>query len=62
MDARTETRSGATERGLVTDMGALLSFSFHDPDGAWHEIIWEKPGAHAAELTRPEEWEMVDLD
>jgi catechol 2,3-dioxygenase-like lactoylglutathione lyase family enzyme len=52
----------ATEDGLVTDMGALLSISFHDPDGGWHEVIWIKPGVGLENIGRPEEWTMIDLD
>jgi catechol 2,3-dioxygenase-like lactoylglutathione lyase family enzyme len=53
----------ATEGGLVTDMGAVLSFSFHDPDDAWHEVIWVKPGIGFLEgFKRPDEWEMIELD
>jgi catechol 2,3-dioxygenase-like lactoylglutathione lyase family enzyme len=52
----------ATEGGLVTDMGALLSFSFHDPDDGWHEVIWVKPGARTEDLTSPGEWRMIELD
>lgn len=36
--------ANATEGGLVTDMGSMLSFSFHDPDDGWHEVMWVKPG------------------
>jgi catechol 2,3-dioxygenase-like lactoylglutathione lyase family enzyme len=53
----------ATEDGLVTDMGSLLSLSFHDPDGAWHEVIWVKPGGSFEKaFKRPEEWAMIELD
>jgi catechol 2,3-dioxygenase-like lactoylglutathione lyase family enzyme len=53
----------ATDGGLVTDMGAMLSFSFHDPDNGWHEVIWVKPGARLEDrLERPEAWRMIDLD
>ena len=45
----------ATEDGLVTDMGSVLSISFHDPDDAWHEVIWVKPGADEAGFRRPPE-------
>lgn len=51
----------ATEAGLVTDMGSMLSISFHDPDDAWHEVIWAKPGAAAEGLVAPSEWKMIDL-
>jgi hypothetical protein len=55
--------ANATEGGLVTDMGSMLSFSFHDPDGGWHEVMWAKPGVPSGEgLKRPGEWEMIDLD
>jgi catechol 2,3-dioxygenase-like lactoylglutathione lyase family enzyme len=52
----------ATEDGLVTDMGAMLSFSFHDPDGGWNELMWVKPDVPLEELTGPSEWTMIDLD
>jgi catechol 2,3-dioxygenase-like lactoylglutathione lyase family enzyme len=53
----------ATEGGLVTDMGSMLSISFHDPDGAWHEVMWVKPGfpPDAAPLS-PDGWKMIELD
>jgi hypothetical protein len=43
-------------------MGSLLSFSFHDPDGGWHEVIWVKPGVAHESLERPSDWKMIDLD
>ena len=53
----------ATEGGLVTDMGALLSFTFHDPDEAWVEVMWVKPGVRFEDApTGPAEWRMIDLD
>jgi catechol 2,3-dioxygenase-like lactoylglutathione lyase family enzyme len=53
----------STEGGLVTDMGSMLSFTFYDPDDAWQEVMWEKPGVPAEEgLLRPAEWKMIDLD
>ena len=53
----------AIEDGLVTDMGSLLSISFHDPDGGWHEVIWVKPGASPGEGPKPPgEWTMIELD
>jgi catechol 2,3-dioxygenase-like lactoylglutathione lyase family enzyme len=54
--------ANATEGGLVTDMGSLQSFSFHDPDDGWHEVVWVKPGATESGLKSPPEWEMIDLD
>ena len=52
--------ANATEGGLVTDMGSMLSFSFHDPDGGWHEVMWVKPGPFE-ELMHPDQWKMVEL-
>ncbi|HSJ74260.1 MAG TPA: hypothetical protein VK904_08080 [Miltoncostaeaceae bacterium] len=38
----------------MTDMGSLPSFSFHGPDGGWHEVIWVKPDGPLEEgLERP---------
>jgi catechol 2,3-dioxygenase-like lactoylglutathione lyase family enzyme len=45
--------ANATEGGLVTDMGSMLSFSFHDPDDGWHEIMWVKPGPAEETLKGP---------
>ena len=50
----------ATEDGLVTDMGSMWSITFHDPDGAWQEVIWVKPGVALEETGRPGEWTMID--
>ena len=52
----------ATEGGLVTDMGSLLSISFHDPDGGWHEVIWVKPGTSAEDMRTPADWTMIEMD
>jgi catechol 2,3-dioxygenase-like lactoylglutathione lyase family enzyme len=53
----------ATEGGLVTDMGSMLSFSFHDPDDAWHEVMWVKPGTSAEDGPKPPSgWKMIELD
>ena len=54
--------ANATEGGLVTDMGSMLSFSFHDPDDGWHEVMWVNPGAADEEMTGPPDWKMIDLD
>lgn len=54
--------AGATEGGLVTDMGPMLSFSFHDPDGAWHEVMWVKPGSSDEPPKSPPDWVMIELD
>ena len=51
----------ATEDGLVTDMGgSVWSISFHDPDGAWSEVMWMGPDARFDHIKSPPEWEMID--
>jgi catechol 2,3-dioxygenase-like lactoylglutathione lyase family enzyme len=54
--------ANATEGGLVTDMGSMLSFSFHDPDDGWHEVMWVKPGGAEEGLKGPPDSKMIDLD
>jgi catechol 2,3-dioxygenase-like lactoylglutathione lyase family enzyme len=54
--------ANATEGGLVTDMGSMLSFSFYDPDGAWHEVMWARPDIPIEQTRPPADWEMVELD
>ena len=48
--------------GAVTDMGSLLIFSFRDPDGGRHEVVWKKPGVPVEQGLRRAEWRMVALD
>jgi catechol 2,3-dioxygenase-like lactoylglutathione lyase family enzyme len=53
----------ATEDGLVTDMGSMLSISFHDPDDGWYEVIWVKPDVPLEDgLKTPGDWAMIELD
>lgn len=53
----------STEGGLITDMGSMWSFTFYDPDGAWQELMWVKPGApYNSGITRPAEWKLIDPD
>ena len=47
--------------GLVTDMGAFLSFGFVDPDGVGHEVMWVKPEAVAAEIRPRADWTTVQM-
>ncbi len=52
----------ATKDGLVTDMGgSVYSISFHDPDGAWSEVMWIGPDARFGAIGPPSAWTMVDL-
>jgi catechol 2,3-dioxygenase-like lactoylglutathione lyase family enzyme len=48
--------------GGVTDMGSLLHFSFTDPDGGRHEVIWVKPGVPVALGLARAEWKTVELE
>ena len=48
--------------GIVTDMGALLIFSFTDPDGAQHEIVWVKPDVSIEHALPRTEWKAVNID
>jgi catechol 2,3-dioxygenase-like lactoylglutathione lyase family enzyme len=54
--------AGATDGNLVTDMGSMLSFSFTDPDGAWHEVMWVKPGVPLEQGFRVADWKMIELE
>lgn len=46
---------GASD-GVITDMGSLLLFSFTDPDGGVHEVVWTKPGVPVDERLKRENW------
>jgi len=48
--------------GAVTDMGSLLLFSFTDPDGGCHEVVWAKPDASVEQGLRKAEWKKVEID
>jgi catechol 2,3-dioxygenase-like lactoylglutathione lyase family enzyme len=52
--------AGASD-GVVTDMGSLLIFTFADPDGAYHEVVWTKPGVPTARTLPRTEWTTVYL-
>jgi catechol 2,3-dioxygenase-like lactoylglutathione lyase family enzyme len=46
----------------VIDMGSLLNFTFTDPDGASHEVVWVKPGVPVEEGIRRQDWKTVAMD
>jgi catechol 2,3-dioxygenase-like lactoylglutathione lyase family enzyme len=48
--------------GAVTDMGSLLLFSFTDPDGGCHEVVWAKPDVSVEQGLRKAEWKKVEID
>jgi catechol 2,3-dioxygenase-like lactoylglutathione lyase family enzyme len=47
--------------GTVTDMGPFLSFSFTDPDGAGHEVMWTKPGSCPEDTRIRADWTTVEM-
>ena len=52
---------GATN-GDVTDMGALLIFTFSDPDQGSHEVVWVKPGVPIEAGLKQADWTSVEMD
>lgn len=50
---------GASD-SVVTDMGSMLLFSFLDPDGGRHEVVWRKPGVPVETGLRRAEWRTVE--
>jgi catechol 2,3-dioxygenase-like lactoylglutathione lyase family enzyme len=52
---------GASD-GVVTDMGSLLIFTFTDPDGGVHEVVWMKPGVPVEATLKRANWTTVELE
>jgi catechol 2,3-dioxygenase-like lactoylglutathione lyase family enzyme len=52
---------GATD-GEVTDMGAILIFTFSDPDQGSHEVVWVKPGVPIEAGLKQADWTSVEMD
>ena len=52
---------GASD-GMVTDMGSLLLFTFTDPDGGVHEVVWMKPDVPVSATLKRTNWITVQLD
>jgi catechol 2,3-dioxygenase-like lactoylglutathione lyase family enzyme len=52
---------GASD-GVVTDMGSLLIFTFTDPDGGMHEVVWMQPGIPVEATLKRANWTTVELD
>ncbi len=48
--------------GVVTDQGSLLAFSFTDPDGAEHEVIWVKPNVPIGAGLSRVLWTTAEMD
>ncbi len=47
--------------GVVTDLGALLSTTFTDPDGGEHEVVLVKPGV-PLEASLRRTWKTIEMD
>ena len=47
--------------GEVNDMGAVLLFSFTDPDEGRHDVVWWKPGRPTDRVKRAD-WKRVEMD
>jgi catechol 2,3-dioxygenase-like lactoylglutathione lyase family enzyme len=47
--------------GEVVDMGAILLFTFCDPDNGEQEVAWIKPGQHDENSLLRKNWTTVDL-
>ena len=45
--------------GVVTDLGAVLSVNYTDPDGVWGEVMLDKPGVPIEESRRAN-WKTVE--
>lgn len=61
MEMRRRVVAEGASRGEVTDMGSLLIFTFADPDGAEHEVVWMKPGVPVDRTLPRSEWTTADL-
>jgi catechol 2,3-dioxygenase-like lactoylglutathione lyase family enzyme len=48
--------------GVVTDMGSLLIFTFKDPDGGAHEVVWMKPDIPVAATLKRVDWTSVTVE
>lgn len=52
---------GASD-GVVTDMGSLLIFTFTDPDGGVHEVVWMKQVVPVRATLKRADWTTVEVD
>lgn len=48
--------------GVVTDMGAILIFTFTDPDQGSHEVVWIKPDVPIGAGLKRADWTTVEMD
>lgn len=47
--------------GMVTEMGPGVTFSFVDPDGGAHEVVWMKPSVPITQGLGRANWTTVEL-
>jgi catechol 2,3-dioxygenase-like lactoylglutathione lyase family enzyme len=48
--------------GPVSDIGGAWLFTFIDPDGAGHEVVWTHPGCSPADCLPRAQWTTVPLE
>jgi catechol 2,3-dioxygenase-like lactoylglutathione lyase family enzyme len=60
-ELRTRLMGEGATNGVVTDMGSLLIFTFTDPDGGAHEVVWMKPGVSAEATMKRSDWTHVEM-
>ena len=48
--------------GIVTDMGSLLIFTFTDPDGGAHEVVWMKADVPVAATLKRTDWTQAAME
>jgi len=58
-DAVREAGAGV-DNAVVTDMGNLLSFTYEDPDGARHEVIWTRSEKLDPEELQRSRWKTIE--
>ena len=52
---------GASD-GIVTDMGAIIIFTFTDPDQGSHEVVWIKPDVPIEAGLKRVDWTTVEME
>jgi len=48
--------------GVVTDIGVGMMFTFVDPDGVGHEVVWVRPDVPLERARRRADWTTVEMD
>jgi catechol 2,3-dioxygenase-like lactoylglutathione lyase family enzyme len=60
-EIRRRLESEAAVDGDVRDMKTMWIMGFHDPDGFYVEVVWDKPGMPNSETLPRADWTTVDL-